>query len=943
MEDEQIKRDGFSRRILPGAVALAALLVYGVTLNHWYSFKSLTPAAVALGVDWWSYKVGHPLLYLLASPFRWLPVGWQVAGLNALSAVCAAGVLALLARTVALLPQDRTQDQRLRNAHARGLLESPFDWLPPVFAVLVCGLQMSFWEHATVATGEMLYLLLFAFVIWCLAEYRIDRREKRLRLAVFAYGIGIATNWAMIGFLPVFGIALLWLKGFDFFRWRFLLASLGLLLAGMSLYLYDPLMAAWDAAEPTSFWKMLTYELVTQRNPLLGYPKGRVIMLSVTSLLPLLLVAIRWPSNFGDVSGFGVALASLLFRLVHLVFLAAIVWVAFDPAFSPRALGYGLPMLTFYFLGALAAGYLAGYFLLVGGAEPARKWRRTGVLDRLVGRVLFFLVWAAVIVVPALLIRQNLPRVRVENGDLLRRFTERLAAPLPKDGALVLGTDSARLQLLNAWFSERRDRVMIASMRDLGDPRFHRRAAARYAKQWPDPGDLESAEPISVAAVVRFLGGMSRAYPLWAVDGLPGTLLLESLRAEPNGMLYRLQPIGSGDDTAISGRARESLRSDLDHVRAIAESLRGDLQTAADSAVLVGQQYSAWVNSLGVEAQSAGDLESAKWAFDAALTFNERNISARINIDVNTRLREDEPGVSEETASLQEGLTEARSWSNLLRQHGPIDESQVRTFFGELLLGNDMRRQAMDEFERALSLNTTNLMARLRLARVHNEIGHYTNSMAVLLPLRGEGGPKLNLDQGSELQRLIALNEFRTGQAAEAEKRLEKAIGRNPEFAPLRDALMSVLIETKRYTDALEVIEEQLRRHPGHRRARFNLGPVYAELGRNEEAIGALSDLLAEQTNNAAILANRGGVYLKVGKQAEAEADYRRALQINFSFPLAHMGLADVALLRSDTNAALGHLETATRLLPPGSPDSRALQRKMAALRGEEPVTPEQP
>ena len=943
MEDEQIKRGGFSWRILPGAVALAALLVYGVTLNHWYSLKSLTPAAVALGVDWWSYKVGHPLLYLLASPFRWLPAGWQVVGLNALSAVCAAGVLALLARTVALLPQDRTQDQRLRNAHARGLLESPFDWLPPVFAVLVCGLQMSFWEHATVATGEMLYLLLFAFVVWCLAEYRIDRREGRLRLAVFAYGIGIATNWAMIGFLPVFGIALLWLKGFDFFRWRFLLTSLALLLAGMLLYLYDPMLAAWDAAEPTSFWKMLTYELATQRNPLLGYPKGRVIMLSVTSLLPLLLVAIRWPSNFGDVSGFGVALASLLFRLVHLVFLAAIAWVAFDPAFSPRALGYGLPMLTFYFLGALAAGYLTGYFLLVGGAEPVRKWRRTGVLDRLVGRLLFFVIWAGVIVVPILLIRQNLPRIRVENGDLLRRFTEQLAAPLPKDGALVLGTDSARLQLLNAWCSARPDTVLIASMRNLGDPRFHRRAAAHYADQWPDPGEIEAAEPISVSAVVQFLAGMSRAYPLWAVDGLPGTLLLESLHAEPNGMLYRLQPIGAGEEFASADRGRESLRSDLDHVRAIAESLRGDLQTAAGTAVVVGQQYSAWVNSLGVEAQTGGDLESAKWAFDAALTFNERNISAKINTDVNTRLREGKPGVSEETASLQEGLTEARSWSNLLRQHGPIDESQVRTFFGELLLGNDMRRQAMLEFDRALFLNGTNLVARLRLARVHNEIGRYTNSMALLLPMRGEGGPTPNLEQSSELDRLTALNEFRTGQVAAAEQRLKKAIERNPDFAPLRDALMSLLIETKRYSDALEVIEEQLRRNPGHRRARFNLGPVYAELGRNEEAIAALSELIAEQTNNSAILANRGSVYLKAGKAAEAEADYRRALQISFSFPLAHIGLADVALLRSDTNGALGHLETAMRLLPEESPDARALRQRLAELRGEVPTPPKRP
>ena len=63
---------------------------------------------------------------------------------------------------------------------------------------------MTFWEHATNCTGEMFDLLLFAFVIWSLLEYRLDEREGRLFLAAFVYGAGMTDDWAMVGFLPVF-------------------------------------------------------------------------------------------------------------------------------------------------------------------------------------------------------------------------------------------------------------------------------------------------------------------------------------------------------------------------------------------------------------------------------------------------------------------------------------------------------------------------------------------------------------------------------------------------------------------------------------------------------------------------------------------------------------------------------------------------------------------
>ena len=50
----------------------------------------------------------------------------------------------------------------------------------------------------------MFNLLLFAFVIWSLLEYRLDEHEGRLFLAAFVYGAGMTNDWAMVCFFPSF-------------------------------------------------------------------------------------------------------------------------------------------------------------------------------------------------------------------------------------------------------------------------------------------------------------------------------------------------------------------------------------------------------------------------------------------------------------------------------------------------------------------------------------------------------------------------------------------------------------------------------------------------------------------------------------------------------------------------------------------------------------------
>src|SRR5262249_21943460 len=135
----------------------------------------------------------------------------------------------------ALLPHDRTREQRALERSDHSMLSIRAAWLPPLLAALVCGFQLTFWENAVVATGESFDLLIFAWLVHTLLIYRLDRKESRLTWFALVYGLAVANNYAMIALFPAFLAALFWIKGITFFNRRFILRVLWCGLAGMTL------------------------------------------------------------------------------------------------------------------------------------------------------------------------------------------------------------------------------------------------------------------------------------------------------------------------------------------------------------------------------------------------------------------------------------------------------------------------------------------------------------------------------------------------------------------------------------------------------------------------------------------------------------------------------------------------------------------------------------
>src|SRR5215213_134728 len=109
------------QRFLPWFVAAASLVVYLATLNSWVTLTSLAEVIKVSG--WaWEPELSKPLYWLLTYPLRLLPDRAVPIVLNLFSTTCAVLSLALLARSVMLLPHDRTQAQRLREKSEFSLL-----------------------------------------------------------------------------------------------------------------------------------------------------------------------------------------------------------------------------------------------------------------------------------------------------------------------------------------------------------------------------------------------------------------------------------------------------------------------------------------------------------------------------------------------------------------------------------------------------------------------------------------------------------------------------------------------------------------------------------------------------------------------------------------------------------------------------------------------------
>jgi tetratricopeptide (TPR) repeat protein len=938
-ENQTDPRKNFVPRFLPWLLAAAALAIYCFTLNHWVSLFNLGSVAKISG--WvWQPEVVNPLVFLATYPFRWLPAAAIPVALDFFSALCAAATLGLLARSVALLPHDRTNAQRKREQSVFSFLTIRSEWLPPLLAVAACGLQFTFWEQATNFTGEMFQLLLFAFIIWSLLEYRLDEREARLYLAAVVYGAGMADNWALIGFLPVFIATIIWIRGLSFFNWQFLKQMTLGGLAGMSLYLLLPLLAAISGKHSLTFWEALKFNLGSQWQVvkmffLQSQVRHDLALMSLTSLFPIFAMAIRWAASFGDSSVLGTMLATWMFHLVHFVIFLVCLWVAFDPPFSPHHFGFGLPVLTFYYLAALNVGYYGGYLLLVGGrpAAVSRSQRqsqpRPGFLNHLA--VAGFGIFSLLTIIG--LIFKNLPQTRSVNDDTFKKYTSLVTESLPRDGGILLSDDSRRLIFVQAALARdgRAKDFVPVETQFLPLPAYHRYLHKKFPLKWPDTiSAAEQTNGISPLHLIGLLATLARTNDLYYLHPSFG-YYFEQFYLEPHGLVYKLNTLPnetllpppleknqiaanetfwSRAETEILPRIIRALTPiDPNAPKSFGERLLARLHATQEpnpNPILAGTFYSRSLDFWGVELQRADELEKAAGRFQLSKKVNPDNVVAQINLEFNQTLRDRRAASVDLSKTTSDRFGNYHDWDEVLNANGPFDEPSFCFQNGFILVRQTLMRQAVAPFTRVRQLVPDYLPARLLLAQIYIFNRLPDRALETLQEPRAQP-EKFGLAEtnSTEINILAAGAYFQKNDTPRGVQLLETEISRHPDNNDLLTAVAKAYTLRGLFTNALKVIDLKLKSSPDDPAWLFNRGYIRIQLKNYDKAIADLNRVLVIQTNNPDALFNRAVARLGNGQLDNARADYLQLQQTyTNSVPVAY-GLGEIAWRKHDNNEAV--------------------------------------
>ena len=980
--------------ILPWVVAGGALLVFLVTLNRWVSYSSLPEVARLSG--WiWQPDLFAPLTWLVTLPLRALPLKAIPVALNFVAALCAVLTLALLARSVAILPHDRTHEQRQRARPPFFLLSMRHGWMPPILAVLVCALQLSFWENATAATSpdpplgsglEILNVLLFAYIVRCLLEFRIDARDSWLMKASFAYGLAVTNNWGMVPFLPIMVTALVWLKGLEFFNVQFLVRIFLWGLLGLSLFLLLPLVHSRSDALPLPFWYALKTHLASQK-AILGsvFSKYNLLhadrplwILSLFSLLPVLLVAIRWPSYFGDTSKLGIAITTVAFHVVHAFLFLFCIWAAFDSPLSPRAHsfseGYGLSFLPLCYLGALSIGYFAGYFLLIF-TSPMPETRpgvtRPNEMQRTINGVVAVALWILFAATPTLLVLKNLPQIRTTNGRQLREFASLLGQGLPTTNTVLLSDDRRRGLLLQSAMAQRGlgQGMVFVDTASLQFPEYHRYLKRHYPRQWPiifPKNENRIIDSIPILQIVASLTLSNQVFYLHPSFGY----YFERLYAEPHGLTYRLDlaPTNSllvpriSPELLVTNKvfwAEAQRRSILPLLSAVGPSATGTNRTLLErvlaamhvkkeqnrDASLLAWTCSRSLNASGVDFQKAGELQTAARQFELSQELNPDNVAAKINLDCNRNLRAGRKSDAAFPKFIQDAFGKFSDWEPVLTENGPFDEPRICYDQGILFMRNSLYRQAANLFDRVRFLEPENLATRVWLAQVSVMNRMADDALRVvqeirahpeLVPIAKTNEPAVMFVEASAY---LVRDDTEGAQAC-----VERSLGKYGEDAGLLATATKVYMDFQRFSNAVPLLDRQLKQKPDDPRLVLNKGFALLQLDEFDRAIAAFNRSLQLETNltsevHETALLDRSIAYVRSGNLDDSQRDLELLEKAHPEAYAVKYWLGEIFYRKSDTNAAIRCYQLYLSKAPTNTHEASIVNKRLKELKPGYPRT----
>jgi tetratricopeptide (TPR) repeat protein len=945
---------------LPRFVALAALLVYGLTLSWGTTLNSLPMAAKVAGWDW-QPMANEPLTWLLTLPLRCLPAGWIPVSLNLFFAICGALTLGLLARSIELLPWDCPPDENKK-------------WikpLPVLLACAVCGLEFNFWQEATAAAGVMLNQLLLAAAIWCLLEYRAGKELRWLKTAALIWGLGMAENWVMLLNLPLFVAALIWLRQWRFFKWDFLLRMALLGLAGFSIYALLPLVNGLNPHSPWSFGEAWLAPLKITRNTFFAlyvefWARHRLMTVAVLLyfLMPTLPCLVRLQDRGANNQSKVEQFQMWIYRVSRVGLLLACLWLAFDPSIGPqqillRQFGISLPLLSFDYLNALGIGFLAGNLLFVSQIIPER--RRRGLSGKINSWLQHsaptILAIASGLIIVGLVAR-NAPAILLANRQPLENFGELAVSSLPAGGGIVLGDDASKLAVFQAALSHKSEgrRWLAVDSRSLPLPEYRAALERRQPLGWLTAQNRQELKPLEM---LHLLNQLAQTNHIFYLQPSPGHYFFEEFYPQSHSAVAELKfyeknqasgpPLSPPAVVAGEKFWDDAWQKKMEPVSQPGPQrpsawvkISGKLfrrfclePVPAPQSRLLSRWYSISLDNWGVELQRSGRLPEARHRFEQALALNTNNWVATINLQCNTNLQ---AGNKLSLAGLEEMAGRFKDMQQIalgVNSCGPFDEPVLCFLLGRACQQAGWPRQAVQHLERAKTLAPGALPPELSLAELYSRYRMDDKVFEIVKRLRTTASA-LPTNQVGEVELELSLLEARTWMSqtnpANARRILQSILQQHPNDTPTANVVFKAYLAFGDLTNALQLVAGQLASEPDNIAALNNQAAILIQLNRAADAIPILNRALAI-TNSPAIRLNRAIAYMFSTNLPAAEADYRQLENLPVDIFSVHYGLAQIAEQRHDTNLAIHHFAICLSNVPPGTVNWEEARMHLEALR----------
>lgn len=959
---------------LPWAAIVLVLVFYFLTLERWLSTQNLAAIAELDGWDWKPLS-SPPLHSIIIYPLKFLPVSIQPTALSALSVVCAGLSLALLARTVMILPQERTRLQRQRVLDSGGVLPSKLAWLPACLAVFVCGLQLTFWQSATTFSTDILDLVIMAYVVRGLAEFRKDRQESWLFKAALAYGFGISSNFAMIAYFPIFLVTAAWIQGRSFFSFQFLW-KFGLLgCVGLLCYLAIPISHSTSGISDVGFWGSLRDYLGFQKHAVLDYRRVTALFLGCVSLLPLIGMAFRWGESNGDISGTGARVTTLMTQLLHGAFLLLGIAVAFEYhtsggsgssseiSIQSLARAAGTPVvLGVHFLSALSVGYYAGYFLLICGTPSVHKWARPSALEKGLQQVAVVVLGILLVAVPGALLYRHLGNQWKSHSPALNRLAYRLQEGLP-DASFSISDSPLWFYLTQAGASMagRSQKVVHIESLSLMLPGYHKLMKAKTGPRWPSlPREYPLTSTVDPGAINVFLTSLSLSNRVYYTEPSFG-FFFEAHFLEAEGMVNRLlpMPVKQFEMNPLSPEQANRLETywktiasdELERLRRNTSKKPLKPVIDPDNGVEVSRSgYSRALNFCAVQLQRSGYKDKAATLFQWAVDLNPSNPTATINAAFNQQVRTNGSIYVTPTQEMTDLIRAyGGNWDVMLRANGPFDETgnmilQARTFAEH---GNPVQAAQMLHYAAVRSPEPYEF--NLGVAKMLTQAGRPDLALTIADSVRKTApqGFLNNVTNQLELVEVEARCVYGTGDLAKAEALLTNAIKQYPSADVPYATLVSIYLQraslAARHSDtnefrsrvlqARKTLEQQLATQPNAVSAWVGIAATHMHLDEPKAAIEPLTRALSIDKDNTAALINRAICYFRNNQLTEAQQDYEHVRNIlpETPFPVWY-GLAEIAAANHRNKEAIEYYEQYLKKAPPSS-EADKVRAKLKSLK----------